>query len=72
MTGNYVDESKIILEELGLDEETDEEEVESGDDDGSGIQVCKWLFLCVFYSFYYVKHTIKLRKNDSKFSWIRH
>lgn len=41
MTGNYVDESKIILEELGLDEETDEEEVESGDDDDSGIQVYK-------------------------------
>ena len=40
ITGNYVDESKNILEELGLEEE-DYEEVEFGADDDHDIQVCE-------------------------------
>ena len=41
ITGNYVGESKIILEELGLEEEEDDEEVECEDDDDNDIQVCE-------------------------------
>lgn len=64
ITGNYVDESKNILEELGLEEE-DYEEVEFGADDDDDIQVCEWLFLACIYLVLLRKYTLKLRKNLS-------
>ena len=48
LIGKYVDESKNILEELGLEEEEDNSEVKSGYDNDDDIKVCKrHFFVCV-------------------------
>ena len=55
ITGNYyADESKNILEELGLEDEDDKEVEHRNDNDDDYIQVCE----CLFYWFHCIKYTI--------------